>query len=444
MDNNGNRGFKKVLLVNLYYKESGYGERLNFPPVGLGYISQFLEKEGIEHAIIDTGAGYEHKDVLDKVNDFKPDLVGFSLNSICFPKSLDLMRETKKQFPQVSIVAGGPHISTRRDGVLKENDMVDYGIAREGEIPLALLCKGEDMSRIPGLIWRDSSGEVHCNEVEVSNIEGFPFPRFDKFDLQTRYDQGNISILTSRGCPFRCAFCQQSSLLGKNWRGRKNESVVEEIEYWHKRGFKSIHVLDDNFTFDKKRFFHIVDLLITKNLEGLKFSLIGGIRIQNTDEEILLKLKKIGVKKLSFGIESGSDKILKFIKKGISIADADRIVKMAVDMGFDVRLFFIIGFPYEKMEDVKKSFDFALKHKIREARFFNLVPYEGTAIMDWIKADSNAKLLYPYEEYMSNFKHFQRDPLFDSEKGMTLDEKKKALQMADDVVRKIEKRWPAD
>src|SRR3989338_4211601 len=107
--------FKKVLLVNLYYKESGYGERLIFPPVGLGYISQYLEQENILHEIIDTGTGCGNEDVMKKIRNMEPDLVAFSLNSICFPKSFELIRRIKEIFPQVVVVVGGPHVSSERD-----------------------------------------------------------------------------------------------------------------------------------------------------------------------------------------------------------------------------------------------------------------------------------------------------------------------------------------
>ena len=433
--------FNKVLLINLYYKESGYGERLNFPPVGLGYLSQYLEKENIAHDVIDTGAGLSGEDVFKKVKSFNPQLLAFSLNSICFPRSLALIDKLKKSFPDISIVVGGPHASTKQAALLKENETIDFVIVKEGEIPLVLLCKGEELANVPGLIWR-SKDKIHSNALKPLAINEFPYPLYRNFDLSKNYNSETIGIVTSRGCPFECAFCQQSSLLGKQWRSRSSASVIEEIEHWYNKGITSIHILDDNFGLDKKRIFEIADLLEQKKMKDLKISLIGGLRIQNMTEDFLDAIKRIGVKQLSFGVESGSDRILKFIGKGITSSDVDRVVKMAIDKGFLVRLFFIIGFPYETMEDVKKTFALALRHKINAARFFNLVPYEETKIMHWIK-ENNAKLLYPYEAYMSDFKYFQRRPIFDAQEGMTLAEKEKALKMADAVARQIEERESA-
>lgn len=431
--------FNKVLLVNLYYKESGYGERLIFPPVGLGYISQYLEQENIIHEVIDTGTGCGNEDVIKKIRGMEPDLIAISLNSICFPKSFELIRRIKEIFPLIAVVVGGPHVSSEQDAILKENGVIDFAIIKEGEIPLALLCKGEPLDRIPGLIWRDKDGKVNSNPIKSAEINDLPYPRYERFDMFKKYTPGIMAIVTSRGCPFKCAFCQQSSLLGKMWRGRESQSIVEEIEFWYRRGFSSIHILDDNFGMDKKRLLFISDLVAKMRLKDLEIFLIGGLRIQNMTQEILLALKKMGVRNISFGVESGSDRILKFIGKGITVKDIDKVVKMAVEMGFLVRLFFIIGFPYEKMEDAKKSFDLALRHKVHAVRFFNLVPYEGTGIMKWIK-ENDAKLLYSYEEYMSNFKYYQRIPIFDTKEGMSLEEKKEALYMADEIARQIDGR----
>ena len=430
--------FKKTLLVNVYYQESGYGEKLNFPPIGLGYISEYLHKENIQHEIIDTGTGSGFEDVHDRIQYWKPDLVGFSLNSTCFPKSFTLIENVKKQFPDVKIVVGGPHVSTEGVKCLGDNIEIDYGVIKEGEIPLAYLCNGVSLENIPGLIWRTDSGEVIANNLQMFEIEDFPFPRYNSFDLSSYYTD-SISIITSRGCPFLCTFCQQSSLLGKKWRGRTPQSVVDEIEYWYCQGYSSIHILDDNFAFDKERLIHISGLITQKEMKDLDISLVGGVRISYVNRETLLAIKRMGVRYISFGVESGSDKILKLIRKGCTVKQAEKAIKMAVDLGFSVRLFFIIGMPLETMEDVSKSFELALRFNVDEVRFFNLMPYEGTGIMDWIN-ENDATLLYSYAEYMSDFKKFKQIPVFDSPGGMNIEEKAKALRMSKEIINTVEER----
>ena len=109
-------------------------------------------------------------------------------------------------------------------------------------------------------------------------------------------------------------------------------------------------------------------------------------------------------------------------------------------MGFDVKLFFIIGFPTETREDVQMSFDLALRYPISSVRFFNLVPYDDTPLMEWLK-EHNAHFFYGYDEYMSDFKRFQRIPLFECSEGMTAEEKSEALKMAENVTQFVEKRY---
>jgi len=428
--------FRKILLVNLYYKESGYGDRLNFPPVGLGYLSQYLEMKHIQHDIFDIGAGYSQEELLEKICNNEPDLIGFSVNSVCFPKSLELIRRVKNRSPQVVVVVGGPHISTEQESILEENIEIDYAIIKEGEIPLALLCNGEAPADIPGFIWRNKEGIIIRNPPQLQAIDDLPYPLYGCFDIPERYEPKSISIITSRGCPFKCIFCQQSSLLGKKWRGRKAQSVVDEIDHWFGRGFSSIHILDDNFALDKKRLWEISQLISARSMKGLELHLIGGLRIQGMTQETLSTLLQMGVRYISFGVESGSNKILKFIRKGITADEANSVIKMAIDMGFFVRLFFIIGFPLETMEDVQESFALALCNRVHEVRFFNLVPYKHTGIMLWIQ-ENGGTLLYSYEEYMSDFKRFQRLPLFDAPGGMSLEEKRKALHMAEEVIAQV-------
>ena len=119
---------------------------------------------------------------------------------------------------------------------------------------------------------------------------------------------------------------------------------------------------------------------------------------------------------------------------------ADRSIALATDMGFDVKLFFIIGFPTEKMEDVQKSFDLALRYPIVGARFFNLIPYPDTPLMTWLE-QNDAHFFYKYNEYMNNFKNFQRIPIFESSEGMSYKEKLQSLYLADEVIKTIEKKY---
>jgi len=435
--------YESVLLINFYYPESGYGERLFYPPIGLGYLSEYLESFNIRTMVLDMGTG-KNMDLAEDfiyqyIDDFNPDMIAISLNSICFLRSVEIIGNVHDIYPNIPIVVGGPHASSKGTKLLKKYDFFNYIIVREGEKALYSLCSGEKFKNISGLCWKKNS-IIHQNpDLPSKKISEFPFPRYRRFQLELYGDPEAMGILTSRGCPYKCIFCQQSSLLGKNWRGRTPEDIVNEIRYWKEQGVKKIQIIDDNFAMNQQRVFKISELIVKYGLNDMEYVIVGGLRIDQTNEKVLIALKKMGVKIISFGIESGSNKILKFIRKGATSEQADRLIGLATSMGFDVKLFFILGFPTETMEDVQMSFDLALKHPIASVRFFNLVPYADTPLMKWLE-ENNVHFNYEYDEYMNNFKRFQRIPIFEHQGGMSLNEKLEALNLADEIVELVEDR----
>lgn len=436
--------YSSVFLVSFYYPESGYGEKLIFPPLGIGYLSEYLKTHDIPHGVLDmgTGKGMDKAEGLmcKYIDEHKPELIAISLNSICFSRSISIINNVHKKYPKIPIVVGGPHASSKGPELLKAYPSLDYVVRREGEHSLFQLCSGEDLENISGLCWRQGP-TIHENKTTPSkDLSGFPFPKFEKFQLDQYENPRVVGIITSRGCPYKCAFCQQSSLLGKNWRGKTPDAVVEEIRYWKTRGKDTIHIIDDNFAMDKQRILAISDLIVKEGLDDMDYVIVGGIRINQTDEEKLLALKRMGITVIPFGVESGSDRILKFIRKGITIEQANRVIDLATRMGFHVKLFFIIGFPTETQQEVQMTFDLAMKYPISSVRFFNLFPYPDTHIMDWL-TENDAHFFYKFDEYMDDFKRFQRIPLFECRKdGMNREEKLKALEKADEVVKIVEDR----
>jgi len=435
--------YSSVFLVSFYYPESGVGERLNYPPLGVGYLSEYLESQGVQTRILDMGTGKKMDQAEDlmsqNIEKFKPTLLGISLNSICFQRSVEIISNIHKKYPELPIVVGGPDASSKGVELLKKYNFLDYVIVREGEKPLAKLCLGEKFKEIPGLSWGQGSAFYRNPDMPTEDLSEFPFPKYKRFQLDLYANHDGIGILTSRGCPYQCIFCQQSSLLGKRWRARTPESIVEEISYWKNQGKKAIYILDDNFALNKQRVLKLSELVAERGLNDLEYILVGGLRIDQANRETLLALKRMGVTTIPFGVESGSDRILKFIKKGIMAEMADKAIALAVGMGFKVKLFFIIGFPIETMEDVQKSFDLALKYSIADIRFFNLFPYPDTVLMKWLK-ENRAHFFYQSDEYMNDYKRFQRIPIFEHQSGMNYQEKLKALNLADEVIRTIKNR----
>ncbi len=428
----------KIVLINIYYSESGYGDKLNFPPLGIAYISEYLNIYEINHQIIDMGLGYTPKQIFEKIKSFQPKWIGISINSLFINRTCSLIEKIKDINPTVNIVVGGPHITTQGINILSEIPSVDYAIVGEGEISFYELISDKSKSEIKGLVYRTKDGSFKINERRIiEELDNIPFPKFEKFELN-KYLQRIIPIISSRGCPFKCIFCQQSSLLSKNWRGVSAEYFIDCIKYWVEKGYTEIHILDDNFTFNQRRLEKIVELYKKENIRNIKLVLIGGIRINQTSKKTLQLLKRLNIEKIAFGVESFSNKVLKFIKKGTSENKIEETIKNATEMGFKVKIFLIIGFPYQTPESLRKTYKLVLTYPIYQVRFFNLVPYQKTALMEWI--DENGELIYPSSVYMNKFKKYQDIPLFKAKNMMSVEERTRELKIARNVSRLVEER----
>lgn len=422
---------EKIVLINVYYSESGYGTKLNFPPVGLAYISEYLDVNKSDHIVFDMGLGLSSEYILGKIAILSPSIIGLSINSLQLNKTKEFIEKIRICMPASKIIVGGPHVTTRGERVFLDLPNIDFGIAGEGEESFFELISDVTNSNIPGLIYKDDSGEICSNPCRITkNIDSIPFPKFKKFDLQA-YSSKTIPLISSRGCPFKCIFCQQSSLLSKNWRGVSAEYFVDAIRYWKDAGYNEIQILDDNFTFDISRLRNIAKLYESNNISGINLILVGGVRISSANEETLTLLKKLGVDYISFGVESLNDKVLRFIKKGTNKGQIEKRVKMSIKMGFKVRLFFIIGFPYQTREQMNETYRFVLKYLIYQVRFFNLIPYDNTELMDWISI--NGSFIFPPDQYMNDFKSYQNIPVFKAKNTMSPEDRAEELKIANHV-----------
>ena len=428
----------QIVLINIYYSESGYGDILNFPPLGIAFISEYLNLNDIDHQIIDMGLGYVSEQILENIHSLQPKWIGISLNSLLINRTRNLIEKIKEVSPAVNIVVGGPHVTTQGIIIFSEFPSVDYAIVGEGEVSFFELISNKPKSEIKGLAYKAEDGSFKINERRITeDIDNIPFPKFEKFELN-KYLRRIIPIISSRGCPFKCIFCQQSSLLSKNWRGVSAEYFIECIKYWVEKGYTEIHILDDNFTFNQRRLEKIVELYEKENIKNIKLVLIGGIRISQTTKKTLQLLKRLNIEIIAFGVESFSDKVLKFIKKDTTEKQIEETIKNAIDMGFKVKLFLIIGFPYQTPESLRKTYKLVLTYPIYQVRFFNLVPYENTALMEWL--DENGEFIYPSSVYMNEFKKYQYIPLFKAKNTMNVEERTRELKIAKDVTRLVEER----
>lgn len=358
--------------------------------LGLAYLAGTLSLENIKTEILDMNNNTYSQNALNKiVNSFNPKVIGISVKTATANASVEILANLKQSFPDVIYVAGGPHISLCADEFLKENRFIDFGIEGEGEISFVALISNlannkSGFSKISGLCYYRDNAFLRnpvCFNPEISQL---PFPRFESI-INIDFLDFRYPLLTSRGCPYGCIFCCVGSIMGKKWRSRKPENVIEElIEAKKKYQITSFEIMDDNFTFDLGNAKAICSLLIKERL-NLEWWCHNGLRADRLDEELLRLMKKSGCKSIAIGIESGDEGIFNNIQKGESLTDIVKAVKMIQATGLRCVGYFIVGLPGDSIASTKKTVKFQRHLKLSDYKYNIAVPYPGTKMEEHVR-----------------------------------------------------------
>ena len=431
--------YRKVLLLNAAYEDTYFDLQPELP-AGLGYIAEALENEGIECDVLDLDLKYDFSDLVNRILSFQPGLIGMSLMSPDYKKNYKTIRKIKRKFPSIDIVVGGAHVSFMKEEVMKSCQEIDYGVIREGELTLLELCKGEELNKIKGLMFRKNQEIVYMGDREfISELDSLQFPSFKKFELEKyrnirRNKDLKIPLVTSRGCPFSCIYCGAHLSVGKRFRYRSAANVVDEIEYWYQRGQKEFRITDDNFSLRKERVHEICDEIEKRKLSDLKISCDNGVRADRVDKELLMRMREVGFYRLDFGVEGGNNKILKNLKKGEKIESIEESIKEACETGFEVELTFLLGSPGETWKDIQDGFNLALKYPISSAYWYHIFPYPGTELYNWLQ--ENNYLLQAPQDYLNSASRRRNHPLFITPE-LSFKKRKKVWRRTRKVMRKI-------
>jgi len=408
------------------------------PHTGIAYLAAILKNNGIEVKILDMFLRSHAKQLFPTLDLFRPQLTGITVYGYHYKRVYELVHKIKNH-GDYQVVLGGPHISAIRDVALRKTE-ADFAVKGEGEETLLQLCKavGEpdpDYSIIQGLIWKSDSGVVENNDRPfIDDLDALCFPAYEEFPLEKYfcYKDKILPIITSRGCPQRCIFCSVRLSMGGKFRPRNPENVVAEIEHWYDQGWENFEFQDDNFTFNMDRAKRICDLIVSKNL-AIKWSLPNGVRADRLDRELLEKMKESGCFRIGLGIESANNDVLRKIKKGTKIEQVEETVEMAKQVGIEVVGFFIVGHPTETYERFMETVEFARRMPFGFVNFWNLVPYPGTELLQWVR--KNAVLLYSEEVYLNRTSYGEARPIFETA-DFSAEERKKAYQLGHSLERK--------
>ncbi len=390
---------KKIMLVKpgRWRQHDTFGQ-----PLGLLYLIAILRQryggkyriKFIEQALYDLTT----EDLLKQFKDFSPDLVGFSALTEEAGEMEDAARVFKEENPQVKVVLGGPHGSLFYDRALL-NKNIDYVCLNEAErtFPALLeaLERNDPIDKVPGLALRIEDKVVLTPPEQdfIENLDGIPFPAWDYIDFERYSRQISMNgychsrpwaiIFTSRGCPFKCAYCHH--LFGKRVRKRSGENVIDEIKLL--RGFykvKEIQICDDIFNFDLARAKNICDEIVNQDIE-VSISFPNGVRADLMDRELIQKLKAAGCYSITYAIETASPRLQKLIGKNLDLEKAKQAIEWTYQEGIIPQAFVMLGFPTEVPEEIQMTLDWIMNSKILRCVFFSVVVYPRTDLFEIVR-----------------------------------------------------------
>lgn len=381
---------KKVLLIN-----PDPVPRV-LPPLGISYIAENLKKHGHTPVILDMGFDKE-------INLQGIDFVGITTTTLIYYDSKDVVQQIKAQNPDIPVVLGGVHPSVLPDFALKDSGC-DAVIVGEGEEVMVEIANGE----------REAKGVIHAPVIR--DIDSIPFLTYSYLDIHRYFNfegadrirwslkQPSIAMIGTRGCPYSCTFCSSKTLFGRRVRFRSIKNIMLEVDYLQQHfGIKSIYFYDDTLTLKRSWMLELCEELARRKLQW-----ICGTRVDTVDEEMLRAMKKSGCKYISYGIESGSNRMLKdVIKKGTTIEQVEEVIRLTQKIGIGIIANYMFGLPGETEKDLKLTLDAVRRIPADAAELSIFIPLPGTELaegLDWTKYDSRKN---PYHQ-----KSLVHDPEF--------------------------------
>jgi len=359
-----------------------------YPPLGLLYIAAVLEQEGHKAQVLDSQAlNLTTQETKDEIKKAKPALVGITAMTPTVKGAFEAARLSKEVYPDVPTVLGGVQLSLYPEATVS-NKYVDFGIAGEGEYVMADLAKSlqsgkKDFSKIKGLIYKED-GKIRSTGFRIiENLDSLPFPARH---LVNTKDYSCViakdpmtTLMTSRGCPYRCGFCFKSPTDTK-LRFRSPKSVVDEIEECVKKyKVKEIMFYDDTFTADRKHAMGISDEIIKR---GIKVSWEAPTRVNCVDQELLKRMEHAGCVRLRLGVESGNNEILKIMRKGTNKEMVRKAFAMLRKTRIETFAYFIIGYAHETEKTIQDTIDFAKELDSDWVMFTVATPLPQTPLFD--------------------------------------------------------------
>jgi anaerobic magnesium-protoporphyrin IX monomethyl ester cyclase len=351
--------------------------------VGLGYIASYARSihKDVEFVLLDTRVAKKKEVKAFFETNF--DLIGITVLSPVYPEVIEVFKRIRNILHATPICLGGAYVTTIMEEIFEETP-ADFAVYGEGEITFSELLyffKGErSLDEIKGLMYcEDKEIIINPPREQISNLDKIPYPAYDLFKMN-RYPMHRV--VTSRGCPFTCVFCNSSTIWLGKWRKRDPEEVVNEIEFLITQYKKKVFFFNDNsFNVDLKRVKQFCQIILDRKL---KFLWSTPVRPEIISKEIASLMKDAGCYNVGIGIESANNSILKQMKKSNTIERVQKGIRIFREAGIEVLGQFVIGSPGDTLETVKESIQFAKNSELDFVMFYSILPFKSTEQWDYV------------------------------------------------------------
>ena len=363
-----------------------------FPPLGLLYLATYMKHNSKHDVLVVDGESEQLslKAIEQRLLKIQPDVLGITAFTHTLRSVLDAIKLAKRVLPDCKIVLGGPHIALYPVESVEFED-VDYCVMGEGERSflelvnllekkLPLEAHEQELVKIEGIVFKKADGRVHKNGfARIPELDALPFPDRGFVDKSSYFcilgkNRLMTTVMSSRGCPFQCTFCNTPD---HTYRYRSPINVVNEMEMLAKDGIEEIFFFDDLFNINSQRVIEICDEILRRNVK-VKWAFRG--RVRGITDELAKKCAMAGCERIQYGIEKGTDKMLKKLNKNVTVTDVVNAVKLTKKYGMMAVGNFLLFTPGEDEKDAEEDIRFALSLPLDHAEFNVFIPYPGTRI----------------------------------------------------------------
>jgi radical SAM superfamily enzyme YgiQ (UPF0313 family) len=391
-------------------------------PVGLALIAAILEKAGYPVTLLDANALGLKPEAIPALA-AGADVIGLTAMTPTISTALKIARNLKLASPGIKIVMGGAHATMLTQETMASAPEIDVIIRGEGDEAVIEVMQALEANRnlegIKGISYR-AEGKIHHTADRTSSVDmdSLPFPAYHRLPWKKYRPHPPhgmslpfAAIVTSRGCPYRCAYCSKP-VFGSRFRAQSPARVVDELAYLKDRfGVKEVAFYDDSFTLDKKRVHAISEKILSS---GLKIIWTCETRVNLVDKELLRYMKQAGCYAVAYGIESASPEIIRTLHKDTTLEQVEEAVRHSREAGLQVIGYFMLGSPGETPDTIRQTIDFAKRLKVDFAQFSVTTPFPGTELYDIYM--QNRKESISWDNFVYAGTDNPTTPVFESDK----------------------------